>query len=139
MGITPLPPQQQADVETVAGEVLPASRYAPAPPKQLVPEGWLTRLQAALRLGIGLRTLDRWRSLGWGPPAASVRGDAGRLILYHESDITTFRHLMLPRKYGRRVLVEGPGGKLYSRANHQLKRAGSMPPPSAVHPAGGQT
>lgn len=86
----------------------------PTPQQPQLPEGWLTRQQAAARLGIGLRTLDLWRSLAWGPPAARVpcRGSCGgRLIcLYRAADLDRFRQLVLPRsKFGRvRLRVVDP-------------------------------
>jgi hypothetical protein len=141
-------PLQQA-TGLVEGEILPALRHLPSPQPQRpqVPEGWLTRPQAAARLGIGLRTLDLWRSLGWGPPAARVADPAApgrRLCLYHERDIVSFRHLMLPRQRFRRVLLEGPGGRIFSRAAHQVKRTGqrrelSTLHPCATHPAAAQS
>lgn len=103
----------------------------PGPP---LPEGWITRQQAAARLGIGLRTLDRWRSLAWGPPAARVRerGNTGHLIcLYRVTDITTFRNLMLPRPRFARVLLEAPDGRIVGRASRWLKHTGRVAWPSA--------
>lgn len=120
--------------EPVKGDILYPLRRGQAmtPP---IPDGWLTRQQAAARLSIGLRTLDLWRSLGWGPPAALVPcwGDGGRRrCLYRKADIVSFRTLMLPRQYGRHVLLEAPGGRIFSRAGRRVKRTGQMPPLSAV-------
>lgn len=81
----------------------------PTSTAHMVPPGWLTRPEAAVRLGVGLRTLDLWRSRAWGPPAALVpcRGAAGgrRICLYHAADVDEFRKHTLPRcKFGRVIV-----------------------------------
>ena len=61
------------------------------------PDGWLTRQEAAARLGIGLRTLDWQRARGeHGSLACFVRVGGRRRLLYSERE--------LDRYIGRREL-----------------------------------
>src|ERR1022692_4836318 len=63
----------------------------------LTPDGWLTRQEAAARLGIGLRTLDWQRARGeHGPLVYFVRVGGRRRLLYSER--------ALERYVGRRKL-----------------------------------
>jgi hypothetical protein len=78
MGSNPVPSEQLLELVEGAmkGDILPALKHLPKPRpySPQIPEGWLTRPQAAARLGVGLRTLDLsrrqalqpgWWAEGW--------------------------------------------------------------------------
>jgi len=51
--------------------------------KPPVLDGYITLQQLADELGIGIRTLARWRALGEGPPVTRL----GRQLLYRRSSV----------------------------------------------------
>ncbi len=47
-------------------------------PERRAPEGYRTEIEQAARLGVTLRTLRRWRSIGFGPRVTRL----GRFVYY---------------------------------------------------------
>jgi hypothetical protein len=103
----------------VSRESAPASASQGSTPRPSpLPQGWLTREQAAVRLNISLRTLDLWRAQAFGPPAAYLKqrwsrdpisGERepgkpqGRSVCYWEDDVELFASWMKEKRPGCRV------------------------------------
>ena len=88
----------------------------------VLPQGWLSRVQAARVLGISLRTLGQWRRAGYGPPAAfltskwawdkwgqeRVPGREGVSVIYYEGDVELFAEWQRERRCGCRAQLALP-------------------------------
>jgi hypothetical protein len=72
--------------------------------RRAAPEGYRSEEEQAARLGVTVRTLRRWRSIGFGPNITRL----GRFIYYAPAAETEFltkaeQSVELPRGRGRRA------------------------------------
>ena len=57
-----------------------------APPADTIASNLLDERQAAIRLGVSVRTLQQWRVIGGGPSFAKI----GRCVRYRPCDLTDY-------------------------------------------------